>query len=1571
MKSKLRSLFPAAGAAILATLTMTALSRAADQTWNPDGPNDYWSTLTGDENWDAGVAWTQDNSAIFGGTGETVYLGEDVSATNLTFGSAGYTLTGGDFKLTLAAGSTVQADADAILNTTLAGNGITKTGTGTLTLGGNNTFSGGITVRGGTLKLGNAGALGTNGTVGVNTVTLGLTGDTNPTLDVNGQSFYMTGLAVGDTGATIRTNAWGGPYVSGETTLNGALTIYRYGNNIHEGFQNGGKITGNGAGSGNVSLIFNREGSNNFYWQANNLLANDFLGNIRVSGGELRVQGNTTSAVNMTVPDTAMLIIDAGASFRYNNYGANVTETLDGLAGGGTIWKNLPNYTLTINANNADNEGDRVFTGNISGMTGTLTLGGIGTQEFSGSTPNFTNSTTVNNGTLKLTNTNNWGSAVYFGASNSPKLVLNAPLVTDAWNFTKQISGDNAAATVEKTGTGSVTLTSPQKYKGATAVSGGKLLVSSGTLLPVDFPTIPGMKVWLDAADPEADGDATLPTDGSEVSTWKNKGTDGVTSDFTATTTGTGNPLYKASEAAFNGKPVVNFAPARKMLANTVNYTSTVSVVYVGRIGATKQRLVSGGTVNWLLGYWNGNMNTNYWNGGSLGSAADTNPHIWITGATNGSYAGYRFDAGGEVSIGTGSGAGPTAGLTLGGRWSDAERSDGDIAELFVFDHQLTTTERQALEGYLYKKYYGSQFGIVGLDAASPVSVGAAGTFGGNGGAGNITVDNGGTLQGGMDNGTGALTAGSLTLNGTATLKGSVSATAGTKAISVTDFTVNGGAQSVLLAATGTGLTDGTSYDFLTWSGTTNVTDASVFKQVVRNLTPTLDLANKKVQLTYSAAGSSIYWTGGSSAWNDSATNWKQTSDNSVTTFMISDAVLFHDTTGSATVDISDADVSPASVTFDNTAAGTSYIINGSKGIVSGSITKNNDGVVTINNVNPTSGAVALNGGTVAVAQNGGLGTGAMTFDGGARLQYTGGSSASNRSVAINNAIGGGGGSVEVTEAATVLSGGALSGAGSLTKSGAGALGFSGDGTYTGALTVSGGTLVANHANAFGTGTATLVMGDANTGANPVEFKIDGAVTGAVKLASVTNSNFGTSQTITLNTSGSLGQNGAGLITTLNLNGSVPVTLKGTNTGSNHITPQDVNWRIEGAGIPAGSTALILDGSTYSVRTSQLSDTSAASNFTGDVLIKGNVTTQGRTYLAGGGTVAENQNLNFLNNDVTVDTGAEWKIVWGGETMGALNGAGQVTLNNQSALDNIGLTLGNTDRPGSFSGKITGGFGVRKKGSGIQILSGTGSNYSGPTLIESGTLQVDGTKTGGGTVTVKPYATLSGSGTVSGTTTVEGFGAIVPAGASTIGEMALGGLILAGTYQCDLDDTTADVIRVSGTLTVNAGATIQFTGTPVADSYTIATYTTLGGALPAIAAPAGYVVAVDPAFNEIVLRKATGYDTWATANAPGQTMDQDHDNDGVDNGIEYFMGETGNGFTANPAPDANHVVTWTMGNGYAGVYGTDYHLEISDDLEVWNQVPQAGVSIDPGVSVSYTLPTPGTRKFARLVVTGP
>ena len=102
---------------------------------------------------------------------------------------------------------------------------------------------------------------------------------------------------------------------------------------------------------------------------------------------------------------------------------------------------------------------------------------------------------------------------------------------------------------------------------------------------------------------------------------------------------------------------------------------------------------------------------------------------------------------------------------------------------------------------------------------------------------------------------------------------------------------------------------------------------------------------------------------------------------------------------------------------------------------------------------------------------------------------------------------------------------------------------------------------------------------------------------------------------------------------------------------------------------------------------------------------------------------------------------------------------------------------------------------------------------------------------------------------------------------------------------------------------------------------------------------------------------------WALTNAPGQLPSQDYNNDGVQNGVAYFMGVTG--LATNPGPDASNTVTWPKSATYQGTF----EVQTSTDLGTWTPAdPQPTPS---GGNLTYTLPpgAPGGKSFVRLLVT--
>jgi autotransporter-associated beta strand protein len=1393
--------------------------------------------LGGDLSW-AGIRIADPGGAVSIGAGNTLTLGSvgiDMSAAskNLTLANA----------LALGAAQTWNVSVGQSLTVTgaLSGSGgIAKSGPGTLLLGGANTsYSGTVTINEGAVELNNGAALGT-----ANAITLGASGgsaDPTLTIGVSGVTHTLGAITVPTTvtGARISLpqNTGTRSHTIAGATLASPLTVAQSnasGSNWSQVTWTS-KITGNGGGSGNDTLVFHNTGSSQNYYTTNAGVIHDFSGNIHLKGGLIAVQSGTPSG-NLTIPDSSLLWLEAG-EWRWNNGG--MAETIDGLRGAGVIG-NPQNLTLTINANNSANDANRSFSGTLGNMAGALTLGGTGTQEFSGNKVTYTNATNLNNGTLKLTNTTAWSSSIAMGASNSPKVQLNAPVAADAWTFGKVMSGANTSASVEKTGAGTVTVATSQTYSGATTVSVGTLKIQS-TDYPTAMPTIPGMRVWLDAADPEADGNTTVPTPGAGVSTWKNKGTMGATADFTASAAGTNPPTYTSSVGAFNNKPTITFnAATGKMLANTVNYGNTVSVVYVGRIGATKARLVSGGTQNWILGYHGGNMNTNYWGSTSTGSgAADTNPHIWISGATSGSnILGYRFDGAGETALPTGTGSvAPTAGLTLGGGWNvtttPTEKSDGDIAELFVFDHQLTTTERTQLEGYLYNKYYGSQYPAVlaGLNPTGPVNVANGTSFGGYGTAGNTTVAAGGTILAG-NSGLGSLTLNSLAFSGASSVTGTPATTAAP--LVVTGALASGG-NSVSLVVPPT-LAVGTHHMIQYGSLSGSLGDFK-FPAPIR----TMAIANNApyIDVVVSASSSYPVWTGtGSGEWsyNTGLGNWKLSTDSSATDFMAQDAVLFDDTVGAGNTAISVgvSNISAGVITFNNSSKNYSLTQANGMDINAGSLVKTGSGTLTISGSFTFPGGASLNGGLVSVDSVGSLGTGSRSFDGGA-LEYTG----ATGTMAGTTTLNAGGAAISVTNAETTLSfGGALGGSGPLVKTGAGSLITPlATGTYANAIQINEGTLGLNY------GANAVILSGPISGSGGV-LRLDGTGASATTGLTLTGSNTFTGEThiygrrIFLDRTGGNAINGDVVFKqanwpyhdlSLNQNEQIIDTalLRWEQAAGQDVYEFRLNGKTETvAGLISSATSpAIIENAGY--------DGGNDNNIPAGKLIVN--TPVGADYSYTG--ALRNQNGGTDNGALSFEkAGPGTQTLIGGfvYTGTTTVSGGKLVLQDASApFASSGVTLAagttlefkRTSGSGSTAAPISGAGTVSKSGVGTTTLTGN-QTYTGITSIEDGTLSITGSLASPvidvqqfgalGTTTVGTGTTVKGTGTLVGVT-FGGGATLTPGTASTIETMFGDGTItfLSGSTCAMNADRTGgsitsdrlegmDAIVYGGTLTVTA-----------------------------------------------------------------------------------------------------------------------------------------------------------------------
>jgi hypothetical protein len=86
------------------------------------------------------------------------------------------------------------------------------------------------------------------------------------------------------------------------------------------------------------------------------------------------------------------------------------------------------------------------------------------------------------------------------------------------------------------------------------------------------------------------------------------------------------------------------------------------------------------------------------------------------------------------------------------------------------------------------------------------------------------------------------------------------------------------------------------------------------------------------------------------------------------------------------------------------------------------------------------------------------------------------------------------------------------------------------------------------------------------------------------------------------------------------------------------------------------------------------------------------------------------------------------------------------------------------------------------------------------------------------------------------------------------------------------------------------------------------------------------------------------YAGWAADNTENQAANLDFDNDGVSNGVEYFM-NAATGFTANPSFVGN-TVTWSNGGNIpSSEYPSQFEVQTSTDLANWSAVASDDINL--------------------------
>ncbi len=994
----------------------------------------------------------------FNGTGATLQLGATIAASTRNY--------------VMTQAGTIDTNGYNLVNSgaVSGAGGLTKIGTGTLTLSGaNGSYTGKTTITAGVLSIAADSGLGAApGTVTADQLTL------------NGGS-----LVVSATGQTLATNrgitlgAAGGKIDISSLGVNGTLTV-------------NSKITGTGAltlaGAGDTSA----SGGANTYLGIDLInTGNDFIGDVTITAGLV------SYASNSAFGNSANKIILNGGGLLDNNAGVALSRDIQVLAGGGYIRTYTTAVTISgaltgSGALNRTDAGALTLSGDLSAYTGTFNnqqstttmsnkiVGGAltvtgGTLNLNGT--GTAGAVTINGGTLSVgaantvgTITNN-GGALSVGAtgnltagaianfSTSCSLsvaaggVLSASSYTAAYNpssfavngtmnltglltlstaSTWGISGTgtiNAAGYVNQNYT-NITFNAQRLNLGGSGIANG---ASNGNSITFNGTTIGAYADWSSSLGLTLTGSNTFNTlDSKDSATARTVALSGVLSgagSLTKTGTGTltlsGTNTYSGGTTVTNGVLTAGNAAALGTGAVTLNG----GTLDINSYNVANAIVLSGGT---LAGYDNSTLSGIFsGTGGLVKSGTGT-----LTLSGSNAYTGGTAISNGKVVLGANTGLGTNT-VTLSGGTLDINSKS--VANAIALSGGMLTGD-------------GTLSGVVS-------------------GTGSLTKTTSGTLTlSAINTYTGGTTvnAGTLNLNN----GGSGGAIRGT-------VTVNGGA--VLRLAYGDALgyfSDVTAVSTINLVGGTLTSAAGANQTTTAKIYMTGGAINGTINLDLYSNTSSVTTYASASESTISVTTMRLRQNDTV--FTVADGAAARDLVISSSI----GNGAEGNHNIIKTGAGT-MVLTGSN-TFTGSVTVNNGTLAAGNDAAFGTGSVALNGGTLdlgghAIANNIVLGGGALSFSG----------------ATISGNISETGGAKALTVGANLT--------------------LSGSNSYSGGTTVNAGTLTAGTVNAFGSGAVTVSGGTLSLGGlavtNAIDFQsgsltnVGGAATTNVKSGAILNSN--------------------------------------------------------------------------------------------------------------------------------------------------------------------------------------------------------------------------------------------------------------------------------------------------------------------------------------------------------------------------------------------------------------------------------------------------------------------------------
>ncbi|WP_245295167.1 autotransporter-associated beta strand repeat-containing protein [Manganibacter manganicus] len=1441
----------------------TAANRGGSGDWNLTSSS--WSP-SGDGVSGPYSGWDNNSldRAFFGGTGGTVTLTSPITLGGITFDAAGYTLTGGTLNLagstpTIATlGNTTSASIESIIAGT---SGLTKTGTGTLNLSGANTFTGDIFLNNGTLILNGDAALGAaaNRIVTSNGTSLTSAGAlaASRVVDLSGGLTDLSGAGVG----SARFTGAGGIIAREDVSLTndandftGQATLNVNGDAYFTSVGNIGEASSLGAGSAANEPV--RFTARNQFVDSLHYIGDGDSSNrdweFTYSGGTSGAVflNNGTGALTLTGDISTNILADRLMVFAAQDADLNLlgeissgTDVTMDFRGGGT------NRTIALGEANTYSGATVVGTAGL-GATGPVTVragaladtgvsssfgtgaaGGI--TLLNGSVVSYTGSGSSSNRDWTIGGEGAPGGSILNDGSGALALsgAIDFEAVADnnlalggSYGGTNTLSGIiSGTGSLKSSGSGTWVLSGANTYTGAIVVDGGTLragnasafgrttgvTVNDGTLdldgFDLTTPTLAGTGGTISL------GSGTLSVDGDVDTSYAGviAGSGGLASAGAGTLTLGGANSYTGDTSIGGGGLTLDFSASGAPATNIISSASTLNMAggrldLTGAGGATNSQSFDG--LNITAG--SNRIAATSGAGGSLsvdfGTITRTGGLVDFTLPTNGNFTTDSASLGGWATVNGSDYAKVVGGVITG--FEAADYSAKDDAGNWL-SGEVISDAGGAADTPFFGTLSGSQQ-LAGLKYAaaadSTVNIGAGQTVGVDGtiivassvGASNQTIS-GGSLAGATGSGTlGILQngAGNFTI--------------------ASEIVDNGGA---------TGFTKGGS-GLVTLTGTNSYTGVTT-------------LSGGTLEIGSIANGGSASSIGASTA---DASN------------LVLESGALRYTGASTSTDRGFTLVNGgASRTIDVAAGGADLTF---QGLVTGAndagFTKAGAGTLTLANAgNDYAGVTMVSGGKLSVntLADGGAasGIGAASNDSanivlaGGTLDFTGGTTSTDRGFTL----GAGGGGIGVEAAGTVLTmTGTAVGSGGLRKEGDGTLVLAGINTYTGTTVVNGGTLRAGSSQAFGSETNNILVNASGTldlgGYDMTAGALRGA--GTVDLGAATLTTSGGVGTFTGRMTGTGGftRGADGFAQTMNgcnndytgattIKGSLSVDCLadgGSDSSIGASSSDAANLVFENGTLGyTGDTVTTDRGFTLQEGNGTISVAQAATtlDFTGQVVgagrlvkggdgtlvLSGNNTYAGGTQLIGGILRANSSNAfgSLSGASFNGEAGILLDLNGFDAAFTYLNGGNAA--GGDIALGGAILTIGGPIGSADFGGDITGNGSLVMKGANRQGLSGCGSDYTGSTTINSGTLEVKCLNDGGLASSIGASSADAGNLVLNG-----GRLSYIGTGSSTDRQLTLGAsadsaLVAGGTGAVSFTNTAPITFA-----TANSAQTLRLTG---------------------------------------------------------------------------------------------------------------------------------------------------------------